>query len=24
MFKTASEVMKFIKDEDVKFVDVRF
>jgi glutamine synthetase len=24
MFKSASEVIKFIKDEDVKFVDVRF
>ena len=24
MFKTADEVLKFIKDEDVKFVDIRF
>ncbi len=24
MFKSASEVIKFIKDEDVKFLDVRF
>ena len=24
MFKTADEVVKFIKDEDVKFVDIRF
>jgi len=24
MFKTASEVVKFIKDNDVKFLDVRF
>ena len=24
MFKTADEVLKFIKDEDIKFVDIRF
>ena len=24
MFKTAEEVVKFIEDEDVKFVDIRF
>ena len=24
MFKTASEVVKYIKDNDVKFLDVRF
>jgi glutamine synthetase len=24
MFSNADEVLKFIKDEDVKFVDVRF
>ncbi len=24
MFKTASEVVKFIKENDVKFLDVRF
>ena len=24
MFKTASEVVKFIKDNDVKFLDFRF
>ncbi|MEN9604055.1 MAG: hypothetical protein RL545_744, partial [Actinomycetota bacterium] len=24
MFKSAAEVIKFIKDEDVKFLDVRF
>ena len=24
MFKDSSEVLKFIKDEDVKFLDIRF
>ena len=24
MFKTASEVLQYIKDNDIKFVDVRF